>query len=359
VASVPPSQLRLSDRPVAEWFREQLELRFSDAVARASVIERRYEIAGSRVLLRFAGPAMLDRLASAFGHLTAEPEGPVSLTVNIWDSATTGTEAPPQFGEPVEVAAENGFAGAVFYHESGGLQALARWRTLAALDSNDDVAWFWAPDPALMLSWDWAYPIRPILDWWLGRQGIVLTHGGGVGGPDGGVAIVGPGGSGKSTSTLSAVGSLLKYAGDDQIAVRTTDSPWLYSVYSSGKLGDFHVERFPELAAGIVNPDHTAIEKGVTYVEEQVPGSTIRGFSLRAILIPKVVLGREEPRLVPISALASLAAIAPSTILAAPPHRPEALAALADLARALPSFQLELGSNLELIPEAIAELLER
>jgi hypothetical protein len=210
-----------------------------------------------------------------------------------------------------------------------------------------------------MLSWDWAYPIRPILDWWLGRRGIVLTHGGGVGGPDGGVAIVGPGGSGKSTSTLSSVGSRLKYAGDDQIAVRTEGEPHLYSVYSSGKLGAFHVERFPTLAAGIVNPDHTEIEKGVTYVEEQVPGAAIREFPLRAILIPKVVLDREEARLVPVSPLVSLAAIAPSTILAAPPHRPEALRALAEVARKLPSYQLELGSNLELIPETIAALLDR
>jgi hypothetical protein len=359
VAPLTPAPAPRADESSGAWLREQLARIAEEAVAATEPIERRYAIAGSPVLLRFAGPAMLDRLAPAFAHLEAPFEGAPALTIDVWDSRSTGTEAPPRLGAPVEhVGPENGFAGAVYYYESDGVQALARWRTLAAFDSTTNAGWFWAPSPEEMLSWDWAYPIRPVLDWWLGRQGIVLSHGGAVGIPEGGIAIVGRGGSGKSTSTLSSIGTELKYAGDDLVAIRPSPSPWLYSLYSSGKMTPFHFERFPRLAEVVVNPVRGEAEKGVAYIGEQFPEATVTEFPLRAIVVPRVT-DRVETRLVETSPAHALAALAPSTILQAPPHRPEALQALARLVRSLPSYSLELGSNLELIPQVILDFLRR
>jgi hypothetical protein len=357
VANPLPSSGAHADRSQATWFRDELERLFAEAAEAAGVVERRYSIAGANVLLRFAGPPMLERFGGAFAHLETPFAGPPALRVDVWDSDSTGTDPPPQLGEPVEIGPENGFAGPVYYYEAEAVQALARWRTLAALDSRAATAWFWAPSPERMLSWDWAYPIRPILDWWLSGRGIVLSHGGAVGTPEGGIALVGRGRSGKSTSALSSIGSGLRYGGDDLVGIDVTGAPRLYSLYTSGKLTAFHFERFPHLARAVVNPIRGEAEKGVVYVHEEYPDATVADFPLRAIVVPKIT-DRVEPRLIPATPAAALTALAPSTILQAPPHRPESLRALARVVQSLPNFYLELGSNLGLIPQVVLEFLE-
>jgi hypothetical protein len=76
------------------------------------------------------------------------------------------------------------------------------------------------------------------------------------------------------------------------------------------------------------------------------------------VLIPRVVAREPDTRLVPASAPAALAALAPSTIFQLYPPQKNALAAMAALVRAVPCFSLELGSDIDRIPEAIVELVE-
>jgi hypothetical protein len=53
-----------------------------------------------------------------------------------------------------------------------------------------------------------------------------------------------------------------------------------------------------------------------------------------------------------------LAALAPSTIFQLYPPKANALAEMAALVRAVPCYSLELGSDIDRIPEAIIELIE-
>jgi len=326
---------------------------FAEAASQgAGVLEHSYEIAGRRVLMRFAGPAMFDRMAGAFAHLESSRVDEPELRINIWDTASTGTVAPPILG--VEL---NGDAtGPIYYYEEGDVQALSRWNTLSVFDGRTGEAWYWAPDPAAMSSWDWASPMRSILHWWLGRHDVLQVHAGAIGSPEGGVLVVGRGGSGKSTTTLASLSSGLRYAGDDYVAVEIGSSPYVHSLYSSGKLDTHHLERFPELGAAVVNADRPAGEKAVVYAEQARRGVSIHGFPIRAVLVPRVA-GVADTRIVAASPTAALAALAPSTIFQLHPPQRDALTRMGALVRQVPCYSIELGTTLAQIPRAVSELL--
>ena len=339
-------------RSLPEHPRLAVEALFEAAAERAGRVERSYLVAGNSVTCRFAGEEMLLRVGRAFDHLRAPASG-AGLTINIWDSESTGGAAPPLLGE--QLSTEDG---PMYYYERNGVQALNRWRSLSVLDAESAEAWFWAPTPDAIPSWEAAAPLRAILHWWLGRRGILQLHGGAVGTPDGGVLLVGRGGSGKSTTSLACLAAGLRYAGDDYVAVAPHPQPWVHSLYSSGKLEDHQLARLPEFGGAVGNPEREAGEKAVVYVEEAAPGRAIAGFPLRAILVPRVVAQTPATRAVPRPAGAALAALAPSTIFQLHPPQPDALAEMAALVGRVPCFTLELGSDLARIPEPIVELLE-
>jgi hypothetical protein len=327
---------------------------FDAAANAAGVVERAIVIGGLPIRLRFAGDAMLTRIGGSFSHLVVDEAPADALTIDIWDSASTGVGAPPVLGAPID----GDGTGPIYYYEEDGVRALNRWRTLSVLDFDAAHAWFWTADPAELLSWDWASPLRAILHWWLGRHGVLQVHGGAVGLPDGGVIVVGRGGSGKSTTTLSCLSSGLRYAGDDFVGVSIEPEPWVHSLYSSGKLESHHLERFPSLKPAVANPERLDEEKAIVFAAEAAPGAPIAGFPLRAVFVPRVVAAEPETRVVPTSPLAALAALAPSTIFQLHPPQPDALARMGDLVRRVPCYTLELGSDIDRIPEAVVAFLE-
>ena len=140
-------------------------------------------------------------------------------------------------------------------------------------------------------------------------------------------------------------------------ACGTAQVPVVHSIYCSGKVhkGDLH--RLPHLESALadgVRPD----EKAVFYVEQAFPGRSIAGFPLRAIVVPRVT-ERRAARAVPGTRAEALAALAPSTIFQLHPPARDALAWMAGLVRRVPTFVLELGSDVETIPAALLRILER
>jgi hypothetical protein len=329
---------------------------FAEAAAHSSILEQRYVIGGLPVRMRFAGSAMLERIGRSFEHLIAEDatdtDPGAELTINVWDSVSTSTPVPPVLG----VAMQNDGTGPIYYYDIAGVRAISRWETLSAYDAFAGEAWFWAPSPARMLSWDWASPLRAILHWWLGDHGMLQVHGGAVGLDDGGVLIVGRGGSGKSTTSLASLLAGLAYAGDDFVALQPHPLPYVHSLYSSGKLESHQVARFPALAAAQSNLERLDEEKAVIYATDVEGATTTSGFLLRAILVPRIA-GGVSTKLVPTSPAAALAALAPSTIFQLHPPQPGALGLMGDIVRRVPCLSFELGTDLDAIPEAIASYL--
>lgn len=327
---------------------------FEDAAARTGIVVRHFTIAGAGVTMRFAGDGLLAQVGRSFEHLATETSVETGLTVNLWDSQSTRTAPPPLLGELIDTAE----SGPIHYYDHDGIQAMGRWRTLSVLHRETSEAWFWTPAATAMATWDWAAPLRAILHWWLGSHGVLQVHGGAVGTAKGGVLIVGRGGSGKSTTALSSLAAGLRYAGDDFVAVTVQPVPRVHSLYCSGKLDSKHLERFPGLLHTVANPVRAPDEKAIVYVGEAFPSSPIAGFPLRAVLVPRVVAREPATRVVPASAGVALTALAPSTIFQLHPPQPNALAEMAALVRRVPCFSLELGSDIDRIPNAIVDLLE-
>jgi hypothetical protein len=337
------------------------EASFAAAVqATGAVHVSRYEIAGAQVWLRFASEAMRERLTPAFAHLAIRSdtngESP-TLTVNLWDSASTGADPPSRPPTPAAHA-----PGALFHLHDPPL----RWayqpgvESLSVLDSEARVAWFWVPDALDQPYWDEAAPIRQILSWWLTSRGYLQVHGGAVGTPEGGVLLVGQGGSGKSTVALSTLGSTLLYAGDDYVAVKVDPTPQIESLYCSGKLEPAHVDTvMPRLRPLLANADRLETEKAVIYVQAHFPSQVTRGFPLRAVLAPKVRATRAASRIVETSRASAFAALAPSTMFQLHTAGPETLTAMSKLIERVPCYLLEIGSDLDGIPATIADFLAR
>ena len=347
-----------------------LEASFA-AAAPSGPVDRDFEIAGERVRLRAATPDHLRLFGRAFEHLRLEDAGEPALTIHFWDSAITGSPAPPT----PQVGDEQA-PGAFFYASdsqvrlgfqlgAGGdarefsMYPEAPTPALSVLATGRNDAWHWVADAGRVPYWDEAAPMRFLLDWWLRDQGVHLLHAGAVGTPAGGVLVVGKSGSGKSTTSLSVLQSDLLYAADDYVAVKLGPEPRVFSIYGSGKLMPDHVERLPFLLPALANGDVLEFEKAVLYVREHWPERIVKSFPVRAILVPRVVPGRTEALVGPASPVAALAALAPSTVFQMHTRGQDALVRMRKLAAAVPAYSLELGSDIESIPRAIADLLDR
>ena len=191
----------------------------------------------------------------------------------------------------------------------------------------------------------------------MASRGHQQVHSGAVGLPEGGVLLVGKGGSGKSTSSLISLTSELRYAGDDYTMVSLEPQPTVHSLYSSGKVHADNLSRLPHLVPALSNGTLLNSEKGVVYVNEHFPDRTIAEFPLLAIVLPTIT-GRAETRTVPTSRAAALAALAPSTVFQLHTAGADALQYMGRLVRKVPAFVLELGTDVNDVPRVLLELLE-
>jgi hypothetical protein len=337
------SRTATPEAPPLDSLQDDFE-RAAEAVGGA--VDLRLAVAGKPVRIRFAGAAAAEALSPAFAHLEAHEDEPPALTLHVWDSGTGRAEATG--------------AGASYYYEQDGLRALHQPASdvLSVLTAEADTGWFWMPDANGLPYWDYTAPFRHLLSWWLDAQGLRQVHGGAVGTEDGGVLLVGPGGSGKSTTALSSLlDGRLRYAGDDYVAVGAGRAPVVHSLYCSGKVHPEDLHRLPHLEPALADgarPD----EKAVFYVEQAFPGRSVAGFPLRAIVVPRVT-DRRVARAVPGTRAEALAGLAPSTIFQLHPPAREALAHMAKLVRTVPTFVLELGADVETIPDELVRLLEQ
>jgi hypothetical protein len=334
---------------------EQLGEAFAEATSRAPVQERSFRIGGHQVLLRFAGPGLVPSIAPAFTHLAAAPAGDPELVVDLWESAATGVAPPPRPqadpGSPV---------GAFYFFEDPPARGVFQpgMEALSVVDLGTDRAWYWVADPAALPYWERAAPIRQILHWWMATRNHQQVHGGAVGTPDGGVLLVGKGGSGKSTCSLASLRSELRYAGDDYTMVSVEPRPWVHSLFSSGKVDPANLWRVPHLEPALSNAEHLATEKAVVFVDQHFPDRPIDGFPLRAIVLPRIT-GGPRTRAVPASRAAALTALAPSTVFQLHTAGSEALQYMAHLVRRVPAYVLELGIDVSEIPGVILALLDQ
>jgi len=325
------------------------------AEATGGVSSDHYLLAGASLELQFASPALRAELTPAFAHLAVDAADLPSLTVRLWDSETSQLPPPPH----PEVSAQHP-EGAFFHFHNPPLRGVYQpgLNSLSILDSGARTAWHWVASAQNQPYWEKASPIRQILFWWLESREFLQVHGGAVGTSDGGVLLVGKGGSGKSTVALAALGSPLLYAGDDYVAVTLDPSPRVASLYNSGKLEPQHVNGLlSHLLENVTNLDRLDDEKAVIYTHRHFPSHVTSGFPLRAVLVPRVRPESKTSRVVDVSKAEAFSALAPSTMVQLHTGGRATFAALGRLIERLPAYGLEIGSDVAAISETVGELL--
>src|SRR5438552_12245473 len=249
------------------------------------------EMAGYKIRLRFAGPALVPFILPALGHLIVAPYSAPALTICLWDSVSTRTKMPP----PPWSESDYTPAGRIDrYTDDRIYTAFSLWRdVLSLLDTKRNLAIYWVPDARRVPYFESGAPLLTILHWWMGCRQRQLIHAGAVGSAQGGVLLVGKGGSGKSSTCLLCLDSPLLYAGDDYCLITTRSAPHVHSIYSSGKVDAKDIGRFPFLASALNNGDRLDREKALYFLYPHFQGKISAGFPIWAILFQCVTCRME------------------------------------------------------------------
>jgi hypothetical protein len=152
---------------------------------------------------------------------------------------------------------------------------------------------------------------------------------------------------------------------DDYCVVQAgVERPTVHSLYCSTKLDAKTLASFPALSRRASFPDigRDLEEKIVLNLYQSFPKSFRKDLPLRAIVLPRVVKEENRGRLsrfTPVGAGAAVRALAPSTLFQLPGAGPNNFRMIAALANRLPCFELELGSELAVVPQSLRQFMER
>lgn len=105
------------------------------------------------------------------------------------------------------------------------------------------------------------HPFRQILHWWAENNKLILTHAAGLGlDSKNGVLLVAVGGSGKSTTSITALLNGMGYVADDYVLLEP-EKQIAHFIYSAGYLNPDMLARLPELSKYIIGYDKTRNNK--------------------------------------------------------------------------------------------------
>ncbi len=329
---------------------------FESAAGKSHLVCFTYRLGPWNIELRHLGPGLEDLISPAFAHLPLLTGERADLIVYCCDVESTDFDPGrmPWRRDDIGPQGDIGHLAATDLRASWDPEG----RTVQILDRARAVGLFLIESRRHLRSWERSFPLRHILHWWAGPASGQLMHAGALGTPDGGVLLLGAGGAGKSTTTLSCFGSALRIAGDDFVLVDSGPPATVYSLYGATTLAGATLARFPALAARLGHPHGSVEEKSLFFLDRIDRNALIESFPLKALLALEFV-DDCDTEIVPTSAAAALQACAPNTMFLLPGDRELAFRKIARLTRSLPCYRLKLGRDLSQIPRRIVDFLDR
>ncbi len=226
---------------------------------------------------------------------------------------------------------------------------------LSVVDRDRGIGWYWTASPDRLPAWELAAPFVRLLPLLLAEESVVLTHGGAVGDGRRALLLAGPGGTGKSTTSLAALSVGLEVLGDDYVLVDEAGGPRVSQVFASAKADGASLAKLERAGIHLVSRGREANGKSVVELPERARPAGDGHRALAAIVLPRIAEGTGA--LVPISPARAVRALAPSSIFQLPFAGSAEFARLARVARAVPSFQLEVGPEIPAVGRALARAL--
>jgi len=251
-------------------------------------------LGGARFKLRSSNPDVLrryrDRLAGS-GTASA-PGGRIDIIAAADMGWTAGQWAEPdwQMHHYDESATLGGYLATYPYFDKQWIVRQQRSGNAAYfLDRMED-----------LLPWDSGAPVRVPLHWALRTAKRRMIHAGSLGVDGHGVLVAGPGGAGKSGTTLAGLAGGLQTVGDDYLLLDQHGHPTVSPLYRLLKQDAAGIARIPGLAdrLGALVPNWQS--KFEFDPEIAFPGCFAGRLKLGAILLPAVALqGRSTLEPVP------------------------------------------------------------
>ena len=339
----------------------RMAAKFNQARQRHRAIHSYYSFAGLHARFRIVGRELSHCITLPFAHLETGIGNKdfVKLRVDLWDENAVGIPYPNDLVDLVEPVSGLLFERRMIIGGDEERFIVSRCRTM--------ITWFdrsrrhiigWVPANERLSSYETGHPLRfPLLLWHADRN-LQMLHAALVAKGGYGVLFAGKAGSGKTTAALSCLCAGFEYLGDDYIALQVVDDGSFigHSLYSSAWLSDSHLSRFASLIPNCgrgMRPDQNRNPIFLySQFAERLPCSAL----IRVVVLPRVSAGLFT-RFRVASKREALLALAPTSILNLPSTGANALARMARLVDQLPCFWLELGTDLQSVPDSLDSLL--
>jgi hypothetical protein len=329
------------------------------AAAAGGPVDLDLEIAGIVLRLRFAGKRLADLFGPPLRHRQIGGETHPDYTLEVFESAVSGVEAPPPPWERLPPG-EGGQAITRYQDRRVSILLESRDRTATAFDRSLAKATMHVPDaeafPADERDTRLRYPLQIVL----GAAGRPMIHAGLVGVGDTGILLPGPTGSGKSTLAVAAAREGMDFCSDDYIVLEPSGNR-AHALISTTKLARDSAERL-----GLVRDEdgreRSFGDRGLVHakatidVREIAPSSFRPKMRVAAVAVPRIG-GGEACRAARIPPAAALRALAPTTIVQQPSRDPGLLRAMARVVASVPCHDLELSTDPAVNARALRGLL--
>ena len=341
-----------------ESYAEVLARAFERAAAAVTPVTTNLLVGSQRVRIRIAGDELARRCLPALSHLTAPLDGRATAFIDAWDGTATGVTLPlpyfppnmagPPEDDPLVVTRTPGLR--VVYQPRRGLltaQAPPEPRAAVFVTGAEQLPWF-----------EQGVPFRVAWSWLVTSRHRHIFHAGAVASEAGGALLAGRGGSGKSTIAVACLlAGELDYLSDDLALVECWETPTVFSLYGTAKLEPRTLELLPGSFAGNLDSLEATEDKIVVRLWAITPERMRRSAPIRAIVCPRVV-GSGRSRLVRASPGDALRALAPTTVFLVQHEQAAAVASIRHLVSLVPTFVLELGADLDGVPELVRSAIE-
>ncbi len=310
--------------------------------------EAAYFRIGTKVLrVLFSECAFGHKMTRAFAHLKIMPTDAFDFTIYLWSTHS-------HFLLPSidwNLICQNGYRGhfkaPIYFHYFATIHALS------AIHMDKKCAHYVVKNADSLPWWVAASPFQVILNVWMRSEGFQLTHTAAVGNERAAVLLCGPGGSGKSTTTLTCLQRGMYYLGEDYCLLRSSE---VFGVYQTAKWEAKTRQDHPHYEAYIENPEESKQQKALVYYQDIFPHQLLQQATISAFVTLRI--GKDlKPRLEEISHEEGLQNLMTSTFFQLPLYEQESFTILKECAMSLNALQLTLSKDYHANTALIQELL--
>ncbi len=319
-----------------------------------AVSEHHYAVADTCIRLRIVGRGLAQGVTPPFDHLKdGVPAGKPGLTIDLWNQEETGVKGiPGATRERREILSE------LTASPEGRYVTEERNDGIILLDRRTShVVGYRGSSDTLYVD-ERARPFQRLLSIWFNDRDIQLLHSGLVSWRGRGVLFVGNAGAGKSTSSIACLRGGFGFLGDDHAWFEDTgDGSFTgHGLFASCLVTPDHLTRFPDLAPHADAANHAHEDKSLVYLSRLFPERMERSTTISVVALPRVV-DSDETSFRPASKGEALLAVAPTSVMFLPGATVRSLDKLGKLVECVPCYWLELGRDVDQIPDTVRRMV--